>query len=587
MAKTESTAVNALIDQVASGKPQAADPGADLFSAPKSTSVNPPRMTTPIPALRNAGEVAPLPRARSPRATSQNAKPSQIRMSTAEPSLGNTIPPLSRPTSKPAVPPHRTSAPLPAPRNTPRSTGQVPTRPSTVPPKTAPVAAPFEARRVPSLPALPGGYPLVKREPTVDMTGDVVKAENWFDVSAAVHKLDASEGTHVVARPDRETISLIKKMIAPTIILAIIGAMIGGFFAFNGDGGKKKKPSAAPAAAAAMPQPETRVAMTAAPNVPASPESANAATASAGAEQPEPPTKAEDLARQEAAAAETAKHPAAESESMLPAATTAALTHEPPAPAPAAEAPKAETPKADAAKPAVPAAVAPAPAPAGAEVVAVKALKTSNEPAVVREVRTARGVVKLVDVRIDSKPSGATVTLVDAGKTSFLGTTPLATSLDPSRKYDVIFALAGRPTQMAPLDPSATSKLDVTLGRAHHSSSAKKEATPKLDSFIEKPAATDKAAASEKPEKKIAAPVEKKSAEPAGEGTLMVSSKPPCEIVVDGKPTGLTTPQRSLPLSAGKHQITFVNDAEGIKKTVSVTITADQSTKLIQDLMKK
>ena len=31
MAKTESTAVNALIDQVQGGKSQSADPGADLF----------------------------------------------------------------------------------------------------------------------------------------------------------------------------------------------------------------------------------------------------------------------------------------------------------------------------------------------------------------------------------------------------------------------------------------------------------------------------------------------------------------------------------------------------------------------------
>ena len=67
----------------------------------------------------------------------------------------------------------------------------------------------------------------------------------------------------------------------------------------------------------------------------------------------------------------------------------------------------------------------------------------------------------------------------------------------------------------------------------------------------------------------------------------MVSSKPPCDILIDGKATGLTTPQRSIPLAAGTHKITFVNATEGVKKTVSVSITADQSTKLIQDLMKK
>src|SRR5262249_60430837 len=83
----------------------------------------------------------------------------------------------------------------------------------------------------------------------------------------------------------------------------------------------------------------------------------------------------------------------------------------------------------------------------------------------VREVQTTRGVVKLADVRIDSKPAGATVMLVDNGKTSFLGTTPLATSLAPSRSYDVIFTLQGKPTHMAHLDPTKTPHLEIALGK--------------------------------------------------------------------------------------------------------------------------
>jgi hypothetical protein len=80
------------------------------------------------------------------------------------------------------------------------------------------------------------------------------------------------------------------------------------------------------------------------------------------------------------------------------------------------------------------------------------------------------------------------------------------------------------------------------------------------------------------------------AAEPAssgagGSGTLMISSKPPCEIWIDGKSTGLTTPQRSIPLSAGSHKVTFVNSASNIHKTVPVAIKADQPTKLIQNLM--
>ena len=76
-------------------------------------------------------------------------------------------------------------------------------------------------------------------------------------------------------------------------------------------------------------------------------------------------------------------------------------------------------------------------------------------------------------------------------------------------------------------------------------------------------------------------------ATPTGDGVLMIASKPPCEIYVDGKATGLTTPQKAIALPAGTHKITFVNSAESIKKTVSVSITADKSTKLIQDLMAK
>jgi hypothetical protein len=684
MAKTESTAVNELIDLVQNGKQDAApEPAADLFSAPRSTRVSPPRMTSPIPPMRGAGEVEPLPRQRAPHSTSQHL-PTPVRMSTADPTRGNTIPPLSRSTTRPSTPPSRAtssnpavratasnptlraSAPaLPPPRTTPRSTSQqpvqrasapapqrasspratasvpvqqrptVPSVPS-LPPRSAPVAAPFEARSdnpFSALPAVPQQYPILARPQTVDVTGDLVKADNWFDVSAAVHKIDA-DGTAVVVRPNPGTLALVKKLIVPTILLAIVGVMIGGYFAFDGDGGKRKKPSAAPAAAVAQaPAAEQRVAMSAAPTAPAptTPPVTAATDTPAAAAEAEPPTKAEQVAKQEAAAA-------AETASMLPAATTAAINKQPApaaAPAPAPPAPPAAAPPAAAPPAAAPPAVAvPAPAktelaktaPAAAPAPApapVKAVATSSEPAAVREVQTPRGVVKLVDVRIDSKPSGATVMLVDNGKTSFLGTTPLATSLDPSRKYDVIFTLAGRPTQMAPLDPGKTSRLDVTLGRAKSSRSAKKEASPLGDSFIDKSggsiaapsarsddgahrtpdASLREKSAATKPEIKAEPPkaepkqvdkadkpakaVAEKKVAPAGEGTLMVSSKPPCEILIDGKPTGLTTPQRSIPLSAGMHKVTFVNATEGIKKTVSVSITADQSTKLIQDLMKK
>ena len=65
----------------------------------------------------------------------------------------------------------------------------------------------------------------------------------------------------------------------------------------------------------------------------------------------------------------------------------------------------------------------------------------------------------------------------------------------------------------------------------------------------------------------------------------MISSKPPCEILIDGRPTGLRTPQRALPVSVGTHKVTLVNETEKVKKTLTIKISADQPTKVIQDLM--
>jgi hypothetical protein len=195
----------------------------------------------------------------------------------------------------------------------------------------------------------------------------------------------------------------------------------------------------------------------------------------------------------------------------------------------------------------------------------------------------------------------------------FLGTTPISTALDPSRQYDVVFTYKDRPTLLEHLDPRTQSKLSVTLNRPGSRSAAPvaevakvaKVEAPKAIATVEAPKAKDSApkaiakaapkASAPKAEvprteapKAVAKEAPKaEAAKAGGEGVLMVSSKPPCEIFVDGKPTGLMTPQRSLPLSAGTHKITLVNSAEKIKKTLTVQITADQPTKLIQDLMAK
>jgi hypothetical protein len=65
----------------------------------------------------------------------------------------------------------------------------------------------------------------------------------------------------------------------------------------------------------------------------------------------------------------------------------------------------------------------------------------------------------------------------------------------------------------------------------------------------------------------------------------MISSKPPCEVIIDGKPTGLVTPQRAIALAAGRHEITLVNREHDVHKTVTVQIAANATEKVIEDLM--
>jgi hypothetical protein len=72
-----------------------------------------------------------------------------------------------------------------------------------------------------------------------------------------------------------------------------------------------------------------------------------------------------------------------------------------------------------------------------------------------------------------------------------------------------------------------------------------------------------------------------------GQGTLSLGSKPPCEIYVDGSPTGLHTPQKEIKLPLGRHRIMLLNGEFGIKDTFTVDINADAPEKLIKDYSDK
>jgi serine/threonine-protein kinase len=60
----------------------------------------------------------------------------------------------------------------------------------------------------------------------------------------------------------------------------------------------------------------------------------------------------------------------------------------------------------------------------------------------------------------------------------------------------------------------------------------------------------------------------------AGTGTLNINSIPISNVLVDGRPVGPTP--RSMPVAAGKHQVTFVHPTKG-RKSISVNVVAGKT----------
>jgi len=73
------------------------------------------------------------------------------------------------------------------------------------------------------------------------------------------------------------------------------------------------------------------------------------------------------------------------------------------------------------------------------------------------------------------------------------------------------------------------------------------------------------------------------STEPASEGELAISAKPPCEIAIDGRPTGHRTPLASLHLSAGAHRVSLVNLEYRINESMTVVVHPGEVARLIED----
>jgi hypothetical protein len=611
MAKSESTAVNALIDMVRSGKPAASEAADDLFGG------HPPWMTSTI--APTAAEIAPLPRNRAPTGTSQHVVDKQVRMTTAPPRT-NTIPPLPQARGAKAQPlPDRASRPSPHAVPPPRPSSQAvpPPRPSQPPegaaaPRTARASQQMPAVRAPDAAARP-------RRPSPSPDARARAASPSPDALARARAASPPPDALARARaasPSPETIAAAQQLpraASPDVARAATPpAPRRTTGTQRATGAQRTTPPKTSPVAAPFEQPHPMIAIAQQARLSTIDRTGDVVSAENWFEASRAVEKVDETwvgthpGERRTSAAATAKkvlvplvalavvgfgvgylvfHSAAGHKKPAP--HTAHVT----APAPVAAPPSAAAAAVAAPAPAAAPAATPAPATPSVPPAGVKAIADSSP--VVQEVHIAHGVVKLVDIRINSSPAGATVMLVDNGKTTLLGTTPVAASVDPSRSYDVVLTLEGRPTQMTHFDPAKTQRLDVTLAKAAPVAKAAPAVRAAPAQHAETPHRAPAKKAASAPAGGLVDPgfdapkaeVGKADKAEGGNGTLMVSSKPPCNIWIDGNDTGLTTPQRSISLAAGMHKVTFVNTAENITKTVTVKITADQSTKLIQDLM--
>ncbi|MCC6746419.1 MAG: serine/threonine protein kinase [Deltaproteobacteria bacterium] len=217
-----------------------------------------------------------------------------------------------------------------------------------------------------------------------------------------------------------------------------------------------------------------------------------------------------------------------------------------------------------------------------------------------------------VAVKLDSEPKGEAFLERD-GQRERLGRTPVQINLSPKYAYRAVVKREGYKEWAGAVefDGDAPVKLLAKLEKEGATATAKEEPPPRPV------ASTPKQPPKPKPEPHVAVKPSREGTtklrspgrkpgssrtvkpstptkvastptppptnpEPAGMGTLKVNSNPWTQIVIDGKDTGLTTPQGKIPLAAGKHKIQLKNPKFNIDESFTVVIKPDQPTKLVK-----
>jgi hypothetical protein len=252
---------------------------------------------------------------------------------------------------------------------------------------------------------------------------------------------------------------------------------------------------------------------------------------------------------------------------------------------------------------------------------------------------SATFVPKRVEVTVESDPERAEIYLVRGGREELVGKAPQKLVLDPTLEFALIarrdrhrpwrralvFGTALTLGVRAKLEPLSKTELAeqqrLAKQRAKAEAQARRQADAQRKANAARAAADARAARSKKSKEQptVAAKAKKSSSSKAlaaqskpgtkpataakGErpsardtqaekpkagdaaakmGTLMVNTVPWTQILIDGRDTGLTTPQRQIALAAGKHKVTLRNPKFNIDQTFVVAVMAGKPTKLIK-----
>ncbi len=212
---------------------------------------------------------------------------------------------------------------------------------------------------------------------------------------------------------------------------------------------------------------------------------------------------------------------------------------------------------------------------------------SKTEPVTVKEGEAPDVTIKLAAMQVTlafrSEPPGAKVTLLSGGKETELGETPIEHKVSMANKYEVRFVKNKYVNATRPIELTGEKKQVVAVNLERARVGARTPYRPKITRTTPKKPDTVQPVKIDTTPRKV---VKKAPVRPKGKGTLLLGAKPSCKIYIGGRDTGMRTPQRNIPLSAGRHRITLVNNEHGIKKSFTVWIKPNEKKKVIKNYTK-